>query len=292
MTTRPDLPTNWGRWGEDDELGTLNHITIEARARGARTVQTGRAVSLAHPIQPVLLAGGGPVAGGMAMMPTPVLQMLNYNPTPPAYVDLLLLNCHNITITHIDAPVHVPVDGKIYPGVPVEEAVRDGRALRGTTSAYAPGICTRGVLLDLVPGGRLDPAHPVGPADFEAAEQRAGFTVQSGDAIVVRGGWVIHDWLHEPLPGVTLEAVRWLADREVALYLGDIGDRPPGNPEDIIPLHYVALARLGLPLIDNAAVEELARVCAELGRWEFMLTIGPIPILESTGVPVNPLAVF
>jgi len=292
-TTTPDgLPTNWGRWGLNDQLGTLNHISAEAQARGARTVTAGRAVSLAMPIIPVLLAGGGPVSGGIAMMPTPVLQMMNYNPTPPAYVDVLVINTHHVALTHIDAPVHVPVDDMVYPGVPREEAVSGGTAHHGTTSAFAAGICTRGVLLDLAPGDRLAPGHSVTGADFDRAEQRAGLSVESGDALVVRGGWTIHQDMAQPLPGMTLDAIHWMAEREISLYVGDIGDRPPGQPGDTIPLHYVALARLGLPLVDGAQVTELAATCAELGRSEFLLTIGAIPVLGATGMPVNPLAIF
>lgn len=290
--THDDLPTNWGRWGVRDELGTLNHITDHVRARAAGAVKTGRSVSLAMPVLPVLMAGGGPVGATVTVMPAPVLQIMNYNPSPPAYVEVLVLNTHSLGITHIDAPVHVPVDGFVYPGVPVEEAVHGGRAHHGTTSAYAPGIVTRGVLLDLAPGSRLNPGHGVTPADLEAAERRAGVRISSGDALVVRGGWTVHKDLGEPLPGMTLDAVRWLADREVSLFLGDIGDRPPGAPGDIVPMHYVALARLGMPIIDNAQLAELAQLCEELEQFEFLLTIGPMPILGVTGVPVNPMATF
>lgn len=139
-----------------------------------------------------------------------------------------MLNTHNLGITHIDAPVHVPVDGKVYPGVPVDEAVYGGRAHHGTTSAYASGIVTRGILLDVAPGRRLDPGYGVTSADLEAAERHAGLHVSSGDAVVVRGGWTVHKDLNESLPGMTLDAVRWLAEREVSIFLGDIGDRPPG----------------------------------------------------------------
>ena len=292
-TTQDDLPTNWGRWGADDDRGTLNHIDGPAQARGAATVTTGHAVSLAMPVTPVLLAGGGPVAGGMTFMPAPVLQMMNYNPTPPAYVDLLVINCHSVAMTHIDAPVHVPVDDMVYPGVPRDEAVSQGRAHRATTSAFAAGISTRGVLLDLAPGGRLEPGHGITGADLDAAEQRAGVQVQSGDALVVRGGWTVHeDIVVAPLPGITLDAIGWMAEKEISLYAGDVGDRPPGDPSDTIPLHYVALARLGLPLVDGAQVDELASTCEALGRWEFLLTVGAMPVLGATGVPVNPLAIF
>lgn len=286
------IPTNWGRWGEDDDRGTLNHLSEESAARGARTVRSGRAVSLAMPITPVPLAGGGPAAGGMTMMPAPVLQMISYDELTSAHVDLLVINTHNIALTHIDAPVHCPVENQVYPGVHTSKAVSGGRAHHGTTSALAPGISTRGVLLDLAPGTRLDPGYDVTGKDFDDAEKRAGLTIERGDALVVRGGWTVHRDLAEPLPGMTLDAVQWMADREISLYAGDIGDRPPGYPDDLIPLHYVALSRLGMPIIDGAEVAELAETCSSLGRWEFLFTLGAMPVIGATGIPVNPLAIF
>lgn len=287
-----DLPTNWGRWGRHDERGTLNHITPESLQRAADCVQTGEFAALGLPVTPVLLAGGGPAAAGVTVMPAPVLQVLNYNPEPPAHVEVLVLNTHSLSFTHIDAPVHVPVAGKVYPGIPVEEAVHSGRAHHATTSAYADGIVTRGIMLDLAPGGRLEPGYGVRGADLSAAEERAGVTIEPGDAIVVRGGWTLHKELGEPLPGMTLDAVRWMADKEISLFTGDIGDRPPGTPGDTIPMHYVAISLLGMPLIDNSNVTPLIEICRRLDRYSFMFTIAPIPIMQVSGVPVNPICTF
>jgi len=294
-TTRPpdeELPSNWGRWGLGDRLGTLNHITDEARARGARTVRSGQAVSLAMPVTPVLLAGGGPMPVGTAPMPAPVLQMMNYNPAPPVYTDILVLNTHHVAMTHIDAHAHIPVDGKVYPGVPAEQAISRGTVRHGSTTAFAAGITTRGVLLDLAPGRRLEPGHTVTGIDLDDAQKRAGVLVEPGDALVVRGGWTVHRDFKDPLPAMSLDAVRWMAEREVSLYIGDIGDRPPADPAAPIPMHHVALARLGLPIVDGAELSELAATCARLGRWEFLLALAIPAILQTTGLPANPLAIF
>jgi hypothetical protein len=52
MTARRSMPTgddvlgyfnllsNWGRWGDEDELGTLNHITDDVRLPAAQAVPT------------------------------------------------------------------------------------------------------------------------------------------------------------------------------------------------------------------------------------------------------------
>ncbi|PPH27434.1 hypothetical protein C5C37_13750 [Rathayibacter sp. AY1F9] len=129
--------------------------------------------------------------------------------------------------------------------------------------------------------------------DLDAAERRGGVPLQSGDALVVRSGWGFSWDSEEQAPGMTVDAVTWMHERGVALYAGDVGDSfPPHDPEMPMPMHMVALARLGMPLIDSADVEQLAVVCAELSRWSFLLSVAPPRLLGLTGVPVNPIAVF
>ena len=292
----PELPDNRGRWGRDDQRGTLNHITEAARARGVTQARIGRTVSLAAPVYPVPLAGGGPTALGMSPMPAPVTQLLLHSGPAPALTDVLVINTHHVGLTHLDALAHISVEGTVYPGVPVHEAISGATLRHGSTSAFVGGITTRGVLLDLAPGDRLPAGHSVTSADLGAAEERAGLRVESGDALVVRGGWAARDDITAPLPSFGLDTLRWLADREIAVIASDIGDRLPGPgapaQEPALPLHEVGLARLGLPLIDGAEVEELAEVCREIGRWEFLFVAAPMPIHGCTGVPVNPMAIF
>lgn len=287
-----DLPSNWGRWGEDDERGTLNLITGEARARGAAEARTGRTVSLALPIRPAPLISG-PFAPA-TQEASPVQQMMVYVGSPaPATADVMLVTNHHPRSTHLDALGHAIRDGRVYPGRPVDEAVTPAGARHGSTAAYAAGIATRGILLDLAVGGPLPSGHAVTSRDFEAAEERQGVRLESGDALVVRCGWPMTPDPDRPMPGMSLDAVRWMHRRGVSLYAGDIGDAHPDlDPACPLPLHRVALPMMGLPLIDAAEVDELAAVCAELGRYAFLLTVAPPRIHGLTGVPVNPLAVF
>ncbi|QMU69747.1 cyclase family protein [Streptacidiphilus sp. P02-A3a] len=286
-----DLPTNWGRWGPDDELGTLNHISDAARARGVAAARMGRVVSLALPVRPAPLAGPVPFATGP--QPAGVMQMMNFNGSPTrALTDVLIVNTHHGAVTHIDALAHIPLGDQVYPGVPIARAVVGGTVQHGSTTPFAAGITTRGVLLDLAPQGRLRPGHLVTGQDLDEAEQRAGVPLESGDALVVRGGWRIADHLGEPVPAMTVDAVRWMAEREVSLYAGDIGDPPPIRPSGPLAMHQVALARLGMPLIDNAEVTALAAACHELDRHSFLFVVAAAAITGATGLPVNPLAIF
>jgi hypothetical protein len=217
-----------------------------------------------------------------------------YTGIPPmGMAEVLVVTPHNPGLTHLDALVHIPIDGHVYPGRPLTEAVTPTGVRHGSTTAFADGVLTRGVLLDLAPGDRLPPAHPVTGADLDAAEERSGVHLEPGDALVVRGGWTFSRDPAAPMPGMTVDAVAWMRRRDVSVYAGDIGDaHPPVDPHVAMPLHLIGLARLGMPLIDGAEVEELAVVCAELGRYAFLMTIAPPRLRGSTGVPVNPQAIF
>lgn len=287
-----DLPTNRGRWGDDDELGTLNLITDEVRSRAVAEARTGRSVPLGAPIIPASMTGG-PFAPAAPSSP-PVQQALLYTGTPPmGMAEVLIVTPHDPGLTHLDAVAHMPIEGRVYPDRPFTESVTAGGVVHGSTTAFADGLLTRGVLLDLAPDGRLPEGHAITAADLDDAERRGGTRLEPGDALVVRSGWTV-DWnAAAPAPGVTVDAVAWMQRRDVSLYAGDVGDTfPPLDTDMPMPLHMVGLARLGMPLIDGAEVEPLAAVCRELGRSTFLLVVAPPRLRGATGVPVNPLAVF
>ncbi|GGF22765.1 cyclase family protein [Subtercola lobariae] len=287
------FPSNWGRWGADDQLGTLNLIDENARTRAAAEVQTARHVSLSRVTKPISLTTGlGPV-GSEVVMPAAVMQVVNFMGAHPlALTDSLFINTHNAALTHVDSVAHMPVDGLVYPGVPVADAVTPVGVRHGSADPFSAGVVTRGVLLDLAPeaGAQIDAGARVSAADLDAALERTGVSLEPGDAVAVRGGWDTNLPMHEPVPGLDLSAVKWLDRHGVSFYVGDIADPHPFA----LPLaaHQVALARLGLPLVDAANLEEIAQVCRELERWSFMLVLAPPRITGTTGLLVNPIAIF
>ena len=287
-----EFPSNWGRWGDTDQLGTVNLITAEARARGAAQVRTGLAVSLARktPTAPLM---GGPAASLRADT-TGVQTIMSFTGSPPlAMAELMLITTHHPEVTHLDALSHMVMDGQVYPGIAQAESSGPAGVTHGAADVFADGIVTRGVLLDLAPDGKLPDGHAVTAGDLEAAAEREGVVVQSGDALVVRAGWDRVSDHGRALPGMTSAAVRWMHDHGIALYAGDIGDASPPLKDDFPgALHRLGLGRLGLPLVDGANGEELAAVCKEQGRYTFLFVAAVPRILGTTGLPVNPLAIF
>jgi kynurenine formamidase len=287
-----DLPTNWGRWGERDERGTLNLITDEVRARAVAEARTGRTVSIARPMPASpLVAGPGAPLGAESIG---VLQAALFTGAAPrATAELVVMMTHHPEVTHFDSLVHQVVDGKVYPGIALEEAGGPAGYRHGSTAVFGQGVVTRGVFADLAADGPLPDGHGVTGAQLEAACARAEVEVRGGDALVVRGGWDYAASRGRRIPGMTLDAVAWMHRHDVAVYAGDIGDgAPPVDPRVPGPLHRVALARLGMPLIDVADPAGLAAACAEEGRATFLFVAAPPRLGTASGVPVNPIAIF
>lgn len=184
MARADELPDNWGRWGEDDEAGTLNLITDAVRARAAAEVHTGRAVPLAMPVRPAPIVMGPFAPDTTATSPVQQLMALTPHPVQTA-ADVMLVTNHAFW-THLDALSHQAIDGLVYPGRPLDDSVSPAGVRHGSTTAFAAGVVTRGVLLDLAADGPL-PGGPVTGQDLDAAEAREGVTLEPGDALVVRG---------------------------------------------------------------------------------------------------------
>lgn len=318
--------SNAGRWGPADELGTLNHISAAKRVEAAALVRSGLTVSLSRPLiresAPTsaveldrrLMANGRPdERSGL----------------PPFAADYLGLEAHQQGVTHLDALGHVGgADGLAYGGRPFVESLGDEGLRFGSVFAQRDGIFSRGVLLDVPAAsgsGWLDPSHEITPEDLESAERHAGVRVERGDVLVVRAGVEAREREVGPSalsPGPGPDAAAWMHHRGIAVYAGDApehitaigarilgrvdgeghghghGDGEGGGEEGMMvtrfPLafHQLALAAIGLVLLDHARVEPLAEICRDLGRYEFLFVAAPLALPGGTGSPVNPLAIF
>jgi kynurenine formamidase len=285
---------NWGRWGDDDEKGAVNLITAEKRAAAARLIKSGRVVSLSRdfPTKP------GP------SNPFPVKHSVNTMPHEGggAALDHLSFVFHGFTATHVDALCHVWDENGLWNGRDASTIKPDGVTFGGI-EAWREGITTRGVLLD-VPKYRGVPfvtiERPVHGSELEEVAKAQGVQVEPGDALVLYGGRekfaeANPDWrmesLRSPTPGFDASCLAFIRDNDVSAVVWDMLDAGP-NAYGVPWAVHGAIFAYGIALVDNALVEPLANACAEEGRYEFMLTLAPLPIVGGTGSPVNPLALF
>jgi kynurenine formamidase len=294
-----DRCSNWGRWGADDERGTLNLITPAVRIRAAGLVREGVSVSCAHPINTVgdnenptpathLMVRAGDVADGKTITST---------------ADYLAIAPHGVAHSHLDALCHFFWDGKTYNDRPIGIVTSLGARANAITIGQ-DGIVSRGVLLDiprLLGKDWLEPEHAITVEELEAAETASGVRVETGDVLFVRTGRQARRNAVGPsdsranLSGLHHEAAPWLKERGVALLGSDgVSDvrRHPFTAFTTHPIHILTLVAMGMQLLDNHNLEDLAAACGQRSRWEFMLVVAPLKLLGGTASMVNPIAIF
>lgn len=286
--------SNWGRWGKDDELGTLNLITPDIKIKAAGLVKQGITVSLARDLDEV---------------------KSDYNPHPFEHKtsvisfgsqaiasDRYAVEYHGAAHTHIDALAHVLHKGKIYNGFSADLIRPDGSEKLGVHN-MKDGIFTRGVLVDMAWLGGVDflePGDSITASDLETWEARTGITIRTGDVLLVRTGRWQRDRqlgpsdLRDGAAGLHASVAKWLKQRDVAVVGSDGGnDVIPYSVDGVsFPFHVLAVAGLGMPLLDSLDLDALASEALKLGRWEFLFIGAPLRVQGGTGAPINPLAVF
>lgn len=285
--------SNEGRWGHEDERGTLNWITPEIVLTAVRLVRSGRVVSIAHDLDVV--------PSPKNRQPVVHRMLFKSHREPPTAIDELTIAPHSMTVTHLDAVAHSHFQGRVYNGRLMEDVATQRGLSFGSILAMGDGIVTRGVFLDIAAArGRdwLDPDDIVTTDDFGVAESSAGARVRRGDALIVGTGLARREAALGPedpahRAGLATECVRWFADREIALYGGDCFERIPTVDADIDwPVHRLGLAGLGLAMLDNVAIGALADACSAEQRSEFLFVAAPLRAPDATGSAVNPLCVF
>lgn len=284
--------SNSGRWGSDDELGTLNLITAQARRRAAGLVAEGLSVSLGKDID----------VRQSAVNPRPAWHVMHHESERPyASADSLHLQVHGFASTHVDALSHMFLDGVGYNGRRQADVVGNDGVRAGGVGAMRSGIVGRGVLLDVAAAaGRpwLRPGDFIGPDLLDAAEVLAGVAVEAGDVVVVHTGLEAREAAEGPedpgyRAGLDAACLPWLRGRDVAVYTGDCIEAMPQPYLRVpMPLHQIGLAVMGLVLLDCPTLTELVATCALLGRREFLFVAAPLRVPGGTGSPVNPVAIF
>jgi kynurenine formamidase len=295
-----DTLSNWGRWGADDQAGTLNLITPEKRLGAARLIRNGVAIScsrtISHRREPDNL--------------TPMLHhMVTSGEGAPtegwgAAIDWVGMEFHGFGMTHIDSLAHIFWNGRMYNGQPASRVRTATGCDAGSVELACDGIVSRGVLLDIARAKSrewLEPGEPIFPEDLDSCETAQGVRVGPGDLLFVRTGRDRRraakgplDVLREGYPGLHGSCLPWLRERDIAVLGSDMTQdvRPSGFANLTGPIHAVGIVAMGLWLVDNADLEKLAEACGSEGRWEFFMSIGALPLKRATGSPVNPIVVM
>ena len=292
-----DTCSNWGRWGPEDQLGTLNLVTEEKRRQAGGLVKDGVSVSCAWTIK-------------TDMPGEHTSRVLHYMvATGEAGADatwsgdFLGMAYHGNCITHVDALCHVFTGGKMYNGLPSTLVNSENGAEAESITLLSQGVVTRGVLLDIARlrgEDRIESPVAITPDILEEAEASEGVRVESGDVLLIRTGHLARYYdgivtdTSDPRPGPHVSCLPWFRERGIAMLGGDQNNEvsPSGYPNIGEPIHEVGIPALGLWLIDNMNLEEVSQACAERGRWEFMMVVAPLRFRGATGSPANPLAVF
>lgn len=293
--------SNWRRWGDDDERGTVNFITEDKIREAATLVRRGRVFSLG-----LRFGADGPQIGqGGRVNPQHFMTATNGVVYPDAAfrfaddVVVMPLQC----ATQWDSLAHVFYDGLLYNGYPAD-SITSGGAARNSICAQAAGIVSRAVLLDLARTAgvdRLAPGHAIQPAELEAAEKHCGVEVRRGDVLLIRTGHLSvfkndgdRVGYMRTMPGLGLACAAWLHQREVAAVASDtnavevIPFEEPGNP---LPFHLIAIRDMGLTLGEMFDLDELAADCAADGVYEMFFSAPPLKVSGGVGSPLNPLAI-
>jgi len=283
--------SNWGRWGPDDQLGTLNLITPAKRKAALALVKEGVPVSLST----------NTFFKKEEDVPCPA-EWAMLTATDTGATDRVAYPCiHGAAATHIDSLAHTFFRGKMWNGYDATKLVtKEKGAEKNSVLPMKNGIVTRGVLYDIarlkgVP--YLAPGDRIFPEDLEAWEKKTGVKAGAGDVLVLRWGRYGRRAKFGPddgAAGFDNSILPWLKQRDVAMIVWETAGYSPQPQGDLFrnAVHNFVQAILGIHILDRADLEALSEATASRNRWEFMLTVTPLALPNATGSPVNPIAMF
>jgi kynurenine formamidase len=304
-----DELSNWGRWGDDDEIGTLNNIEPSDIIDAAKLIRKGRVfslgLSLKEPIQSGLFGGRW----------NPIHQMLatgtdaaagKQDGDGTAYLryadDAINMPCQ--ASTQWDALCHIFLDDKMYNGYPATDVTVQGAARLGIDKVRDKMV-GRGVLLDVarhknVPS--LDDGYAITNDDLNACAADQGVEIRKGDFVIVRTGHQERclkddDWTGYAggdAPGFSFETAYWIRENDIAAICADTWGcevRPNETDQAIQPWHWVVIPAIGISMGEIFYLKELAEDCAGDGVYEFFFVAPPLHLPGGAGSPINPQAI-
>ena len=302
-------PTNWGRWGADDEVGALNFLTNAEVLRGVQHIYKGEVITLQRLI-------GDPKGDPVWPNRTPAVRSMVIDESTwdgddaPQFPGGLHYADDKIDTylqgsTQYDALGHVWYDGKIWNGYDARTTI-GGLQKASVEPIGERGVVGRGVLLDMA---RHRGKHSLAKGDtfthedLEACAKAQGHTIEPHDILIVRTNFLAQFFedreafytdFCEPGLCYSKELVQWFHEREIPNLVTDtIANEVTYDPNTgvALPLHCALMRNLGVTLTEICDLERLARSCAEDGRYTFLYVAAPLKIHRATGSPVNPVVI-
>lgn len=300
--------SNWGRWGPDDELGTLNLVTPDHVREAAGLILRGRTFALGLPLDEKIQSGlfGGRWNPIHTMLATGTDAVAGNQDTGQAFLryadDAVNLPCQ--CSTQWDALAHIFFDDKMYNGYPATLVDARGARKNGIEN-YKDRMVGRGVLLDVARYkgvASLDDGYPVTNADLDGTAAAQGVEVRTGDFVILRTGHQERclakgDWTGYAggdAPGLAFETCYWIRERDIAAICADTWGcevRPNETDEANQPWHWVVIPAIGIAMGEIFYVKELAEDCAADGIYEFFFCAPPMNLPGGCGSPINPQAI-
>jgi len=297
---------NWGRWGKDDHVGTLNQVTPQDIVKAASLIRTGKVFALGIPLD-----ASGPQNGLFGGRFNPIHQMLATGTDAIAgrqdwnrirYADDTLMLCVQ-GATHWDALGHIFYEESMYNGHDARNVDCNGLGKLGIEHSRSKMV-GRGVLLDIARFKNLDclpDGYGIANAELDACARAQNVAVGRGDFVIVRTGQLekcLKDgwgtFAGGDAPGVKFENCYWCQEKEIAAICSDtwgVEVRPNETTEANQPWHWVVIPAMGLTMGEMFYLKDLAEDCAADGIYEFFFCGPPLVITGGTGSPINPQAI-
>ncbi len=296
----PAVTHDHSRWGPTDQIGAGNLLTAERRLAALASVRDGRVYDVSHEISmgaPFLVPNQTPFLLSIwASWRDSIRRRRKMGATNDAGANVERIEMTAHVGTHIDALGHFSKGDRLYNGLSAADTVTDW-GLERLGIEHAPPMITRGVLLDVAAldgGAHLNPGRVVTPDDLARAADKAKVAIEPGDVVVIRTGWGRYFEKDNARylagePGIDLPAARWLTQQGVvAVGCDNMAVEVLPNPDKVLsmPVHQHALVEAGVYLIENLALDELARD----GLASFCFILLATKFRGATGSPVRPVA--
>ena len=300
--------SNWGRWGDEDQIGTLNHISPADIVGAAKLVRKGRTFGLGIPLNQQ-----GPQSGLFGGRWNPIHTMLatgtdaiagRFDETNKLRFADDALNMPVQAATHWDSLGHIFLDDKMYNGF--DAKLVDGGGVHKLGIEHTRDkMVGRGVLLDVARFkglDHLDDGYGISNDELDAVAKAQNVEIRKADFVIVRTGQMERclkekkwgAYAGGDAPGVKFENCYWSQEKQIAAICTDtwgVEVRPNETTEVQQPWHWVVIPAMGLTMGEMFYLQELAEDCAADKVYEFFFAGPPLVITGGTGSPINPVAI-